>query len=219
MIITILTLFPEIFPPIFSTSIIGRAQKKGLIDFKFVNMRDYGIGSYRIVDDKPYGGGVGMLLRTDVVDRAIKAIRGRADTEKTVLLDPQGKTFNQRKAKSFSGLDHLILICGHYEGFDYRIHNFVDESISIGNYILTGGEIPAMVVCDSIIRLLPGVLTNPEAVLKESFTRPNLLESPQYTRPRIYKGLKVPKVLLSGNHQSIINWRKNQQKLKMYNND
>lgn len=212
-------MFPELFPPIFSTSIIGRAQKKGLVEFKIIDMRKFGLGSHQTVDDKPYGGGVGMLLRVDVVEKALKAVRSRAKNERTVLLNPAGKTFNQRKVRTFSGLDHLILICGHYEGFDYRIHNFVDESISIGNYILTGGEIPAMVVCDSIIRLLPGVLTNPEAVVRESFTRPNLLESPQYTRPRVYKGLKVPKVLLSGNHQSIINWRKNHQKIKVYNND
>lgn len=217
MTITILTLFPEIFKKVLSASILLRAQKKGLLTIRVVNIRDYATDKHKTVDDKPYGGGVGMLLRVDIVERAIAkskiSAKGRSASggkinEKVVLLDPAGELFSQSKAGSYARLDHLMLICGHYEGIDQRIHHFVDERISIGNYILTGGEIPSMVIADAVTRLIPNVLAKKEAVAVESHTGDILKEAPQYTRPEIFKGLKVPSVLLSGDHKRIALWRK-----------
>lgn len=221
MTITILTLFPEVFKDIFSSSILGRAQKKGLVTINLINIRNFALDKHKTVDDKPYGGGVGMLLRVDVVERAISKSKvpfgpssGRGQSskskEKIVLLDPKGKLFNQATARRYSRLDHLILICGHYEGMDERIVHFVDESVSVGRYILTGGEIPAMAIADAVVRLLPGVLTKSEAVVDESYSRGSLLEAPQYTRPAVFKSYKVPEILLSGNHKKIAQWRKQQ---------
>lgn len=218
MKITILTLFPEMFTGPFDHSIIRRAIDKKILKLNFVNFRDFGIGKYKAVDDKPYGGGVGMIMRVDVIDRAISnskfQISNFKHREKTVLLDPKGKLFNQQMARRYSKLDHLILVCGHYEGVDHRVTKLVEETISIGDYILTGGEIPAMVIVDSVTRLLPGVLAKPEATKNESFSlTANCyplsanLEYPQYTRPPEYRGLKVPKILLSGNHKRINDWR------------
>ncbi len=215
MIITILTLFPEVFTNIFSSSILGRAQKKGLLNIRFINIRKFGIGRHLEVDSKPYGGGVGMIMRVDVLERAITSSKLKVKSskfhEKVILLDPKGKQFNQKKARSFSKLDHLILVCGHYEGMDDRISNFIDEKVSIGEYILTGGEIPAMVIVDSTIRLLRGVLIKKEATIDESFTKKKELSPPVYTRPNTYKGFEVPKVLISGNHEKINEWSKNQR--------
>lgn len=219
MIITILTLFPEIFNPIFSSSILGRAQKSKLVEIKLVNIRDFAPDKHHQVDDKPYGGGVGMIMRVDVVERAISATKSKEQRamskfkERIVLLDPKGEQFNQKIARNFSKLDHLILVCGHYEGIDDRISNFVDEKMSIGDYILTGGEIPAMVITDATVRLIENVLSKSEAVINESFTKDNILESPQYTRPFEYKGFAVPSVLLSGNHQKIRKWQEKHQEL------
>lgn len=214
MIITILTLFPEVFSDIFSSSIIGRARKKGLVNIRLVNIRDFAFDKHKSVDDKPYGGGVGMIMRIDVVERALSnsklKIKNAKLQEKVVLLDPKGKLFNQAKARQYSKLDHLILVCGHYEGIDGRIYNFIDESISIGRYILTGGEIPAMVATDTIVRLIPKVLSKEEATKEESFSIGQILEASQYTRPPVYKGLKVPEILLSGNHKKIAAWKKEQ---------
>lgn len=219
MTITILTLFPEIFEKVFSTSIIGRSQKKRLVKINIVDIRRFAPDKHHTVDDKPYGGGVGMVMRIDVVARAIKQSAISPSTllrvnnqqsaikEKVVLLDPTGKLFKQSTARRYSNLDHLILICGHYEGIDCRIHRFVDESISIGRYILTGGEIPAMVITDSIIRLIPKVLSNREAVIDESYSSQQIKEAPIYTRPVKYHGFKVPEILLSGNHEQISGWR------------
>lgn len=231
MTITILTLFPEIFTPVFSSSIIGRAQKKELIKIQLVNIRNFAKDKHHQVDDKPYGGGVGMVMRVDVVEKAIENAKAAKTPqgclsatpgveelkpkykEKIVLLDPKGETFNQTKARSFAKLDHLILICGHYEGIDARINNFVDEKISIGDFILTGGEISAMIIVDSVTRLIPKVLAKKEATIHESFGLLNFLEEPQYTRPPIFKGLKVPEVLLSGDHQKIDDWKRKNRKL------
>ncbi len=226
MKITVLTLFPEILKVVLSSSIIGRAQKNKLLDLTLVNIRDFSTDKHKSVDDKPYGGGVGMIMRIDVVERAISNStlnRNKYDSglprtdlrsgtgaklkERVVLLDPKGKLFNQTSARRYSKLDHLILVCGHYEGIDSRILHFVDESISIGPYILTGGEIPAMTLVDSVTRLLPGVLSKKEATINESYTKNNIFEYPQYTRPNEYKGLSVPKILLSGNHQQIEKWK------------
>ncbi|MBA7495517.1 tRNA (guanine-N(1)-)-methyltransferase [subsurface metagenome] len=211
MKIAILTLFPEMFSGPFDYSIIKRAKEKGLVETNIYNLRKWGIGRHKQVDDKPYGGGVGMVLRVDVVAKAIKEVKkglisGSPDTL-TILLTPQGKVFNQKKAWALSRLKNLILVCGHYEGFDERIKNFVDEEISIGDYVLTGGELPTMVLVDTIVRLIPGVLEKPEAIKEESFQIP-LFDYPQYTRPASFHSLKVPKILLSGDHEEIRRWRK-----------
>jgi len=210
MKITILTLFPQMFQGPFDISIIKRAKEKKLVDIEYVDIRDFGIGKHRLVDDTPYGGGKGMVLRVDVLHKAIeKAIdkKLKKDAQKIVLLGAHGKTYNQKRAESFSKLKHLIIICGHYEGFDERIKNFVDEEISIGDFILTGGEIPAMLITDSIVRLIKGVLSDGSADF-ESFSP--YLEYPQYTKPQKYEDKSVPEILLSGNHKDIETWRKNE---------
>ncbi len=212
MKITILTLFPDMFAGPFDSSIIKRAKEKGIVDISLVNIRDFATDAYKTVDDHPYGGGVGMILRVDIVDKAIKSVKTSDVRSKIILLDPQGAPYTQKKARELSTFDHLIFICGHYEGVDERIRSLVDEEISIGDYVLTGGEIPAMVMVDSVVRLLAGTLTKPHATVDESFSQP-LLEYPQYTRPEIYKDMKVPDVLVSGNHKEIEKW-KNEQSQK-----
>lgn len=208
MKISILTLFPEMFKGPFDYSIIKKSIEKKLVDIEYINIRDFGIGRHKIVDDKPYGGGKGMILRVDVLEKAISKTKDEKLNkvyQKVILLDPRGKTFNQKKAESFSKLKHLILVCGHYEGIDNRIEKFVDETISVGDFIVTGGEIPAMLITDAVVRLIKGALQN-EATSIESFSP--YLEYPQYTKPRIYKNTKVPKILLSGNHKKIDQFRK-----------
>lgn len=208
MKITILTLFPEMFVGPFRESILKHAQQKGLVEIRLVNIRDFGQGRHKVVDDKPYGGGVGMVMKVDVLDSAIQSIREKGLTkneELVVLLDARGQQFNQSTAKDLSHLKHLILLCGHYEGVDERVRTLVDTTISLGDFIVTGGEIPAMLVVDSVTRLIPGVLKD-EATAKESFST-NQLEYPQYTTPREYTGMHVPDVLLSGNHQEIKKWQ------------
>lgn len=206
MKITILTLFPEMFSGPFSESIIKRAAQKKLVEIKLLNIRDFGLGSHRLVDDTPYGGGKGMILRVDVLSRAIESVKEKkSKKEKIVLMSPRGKTFNQIKAFKFSKLDHLILVCGHYEGVDARVDKFIDEKISIGDFITTGGEIPAMLIVDSVVRLIKGVLKE-GVTSSESF--PSLLEHNQYTKPAVFKKLKVPQILLSGNHKKIDDYRK-----------
>lgn len=200
MKITILTLFPEMFEGPFSHSIIKRAVEKGLVKINLINIRNYGLGAHKMVDDTPYGGGKGMILRVDVLDKALKSAKEKSRGEETILMSPQGKTFNQNLAKKLSKLDHLILVCGHYEGVDARFDRFIDGKISIGDFITTGGEIPAMLITDSIVRLLKGVLKK-GVTSQESFS--SLLEYPQYTKPQAYKNLDVPPVLLSGNHKKI----------------
>ncbi len=215
MKIDILTLFPKMFEGVFSESIIKRAQEKGLVEIKVHNLRDWARDKRGTVDDKPYGGGVGMILRVDIIDQALNKLKTENRKHKTILLTPQGKVFNQKKAQELTKEKNLILICGHYEGVDERVReHLVDEEISIGDYVLTGGEIPAMVVVDSLVRLIPGVLEKEEAIENESFQSSvyglqstALLEHPQYTRPEEYKGWKVPEVLLSGNHKKIEEWR------------
>ena len=208
MKITILTLFPEMFQGPFDVSMIKRAQEKKLVEIRYINIRDFGIGKHKLVDDTPYGGGNGMILRVDVLHKAIEKAKDnklKGNEQKIILLGAKGKTFNQRTAEKFSKLKHLIIICGHYEGFDERIKNYIDEEISIGDFILTGGEIPAMLITDSVIRLIKGVLRDGSAAL-ESFSP--YLEHPQYTKPQEYENLSVPEVLLSGDHKRIDTWRK-----------
>lgn len=215
MKISILTLFPEMFSGPFSESIIKRASEKKLVSINICNLRNFGIGKHKVVDNKPFGGGIGMLLRVDVMDKAIESLKDNKllkSEQKSILLDAGGKIYNQGLSQSYSRLKHLILICGHYEGFDERVKTLVDEIISIGDFILTGGEIPAMMITDSIIRLIPGVLKK-EASSHESFSieengETNLLEYPQYTLPREYKGITVPEILISGNHKAIETWKK-----------
>ena len=208
MKIDILTLFPKMFEGVFSESIIKRAQEKGLVEIKVHNLRDWAEDKRGTVDDRPYGGGVGMVLRVDIIDQALNKLKTENIKHKTILLTPQGKVFNQKKAQELTKEKNLILICGHYEGVDERVReHLVDEEISIGDYVLTGGEIPTMAVVDAIVRLIPGVLEKEEATRLESFSEAKL-EHPQYTRPEKYKGWKVPKVLLSGDHQKIEKWRK-----------
>lgn len=206
MKISVITLFPQMFSSVFSQSIIKRAIDNNLLEISFINLRDFGLGKHKLVDDTPYGGGKGMVLRVDVLDNAIKATK-KGNNEKIVLLSAHGNQFNQKKAKGFSKFNHLILICGHYEGFDERIKKYVDEEISVGDFILTGGEIPAMLIVDSVARLAKGVIKKESADL-ESFSP--YLEHPQYTKPFSYKGKVVPEVLLSGNHKKILAWRKNE---------
>lgn len=217
MKISILSLFPQMFEGPFSYSIIKRAREKGLIEINFIDIRDFGIGKHKTVDDKPYGGGIGMILKVDVLKNALDATIDKnlkKNAQKIILLSPSGQTYNQSYARRFSKLKHLIIICGHYEGVDDRILKFIDLEISIGDYVLTGGEIPAMVIIDSVARLTKGVLKE-GATESESFTENEMvLEYPQYTRPAEFDRLKVPKILLSGNHQEIKNWKKNESSKK-----
>ncbi|CAN5318884.1 tRNA (guanosine(37)-N1)-methyltransferase TrmD [soil metagenome] len=207
MKIDILTLFPNMFVGPFDESMILAASKKNLVEIQIHDLRKWAIDARGSVDDHTYGGGKGMLIRVDVIDNALKEIKTK--DSKIILLDAGGEKFKQQKAVDLSKEKHLILICGHYEGIDHRVHeNLVDEIISIGDYVLTGGEIPAMVLTDSVVRLIDGVLDE-EATEIESHSTEGKLEYPQYTRPEDYKGLKVPKVLLSGNHQEIEKWRQN----------
>lgn len=206
MKIDILTLFPNMFEGPFRESIIKRAQDKNLAEIKIHDLRKWGLDDRRTVDDRPYGGGPGMIMRVDVLDTAIKELKTK--NSKVILLDATGERFTQQKAVDLSKMKHLILIAGHYEGVDHRVHeHLVDKIISIGDYVLTGGEIPAMVIIDTIVRLIPGVVGKEESIVEESHSKPGYKEYPQYTRPDNYKGWKVPEVLLSGNHKEIKNWR------------
>lgn len=221
MYITILTLFPDMFQGPLTKSILARAQKQNIVTISFVNIRDFACDKHKSVDDHPYGGGVGMILRVDVVDRALQSIKCHVSDIKyhTILLDAGGKTYTQKKAKELSGVDHLILVCGHYEGIDERIRSLVDEEISIGDYVLTGGEIPAMVLVDSIVRLLPGTLKKEGVTTNESFSGKKLfLEYPQYTQPQTYKRMSVPDILLSGHHEHIEKWKQQQAQRKTKKN-
>lgn len=205
----ILTLFPEGFESYFNISLIKRALAKKLIKIELVNLRDFGDGVHKSVDQRPYGGGAGMVLRVDIIARALRSLKLKVKSKKlkVILLTPQGKPFKQKIAQQLAKQDVLILICGRYEGFDERIRDLVDEEISIGDFVLTGGEIPAMAVLDTVARLVPGVVGKSESLVSESFSE-DLLEYPQYTRPEIFNKKRVPKVLLSGNHAKIAEWRK-----------
>jgi len=209
MRIDILTLFPEMFQNVLAESILKIAREKGLVSFHLHNIRDFSNDKHRCVDDKPYGGGAGMVMKPEPVFNAVEAVELLDDAAPTkILLTPQGETFNQGIADDLSKKARLMIICGHYEGFDERIRSGIDVlEISIGDYVLTGGEIPAMVVIDSIARLVPGVLGGDNSLQDESFVN-RMLEYPQYTRPAEYRGMKVPEVLKSGHHSKIEEWRK-----------
>jgi len=204
----LLTLFPELFSSFLKGGVFGRALKNGLVDVSLTNIRDFARGSHRVTDDRPYGGGNGMVMKPGPIYRALKSIEKIDGQSVVVLLTPQGQRFEQSKAWKLSRLDRLILICGRYEGVDERIRsNYIDEELSVGDYILSGGELGAMVVMDAVIRLLPGVLGGERSTLEDSFEE-GLLEYPHYTRPRIFNGEEVPPVLLSGDHEKIRKWRR-----------
>ena len=209
MKIDILTLFPQMFTGPLSESILKRAQEKGTVKIKVHNLRDWAEDKHHTTDLPPYGGGAGMVMKVDVIDKAVTSLKKENKKTKVILLDTKGEMYKQEKAKQLSKEEHLILIAGHYEGVDQRVHDhLVDEVICTGEYVLTGGEIPAMTVVDSVVRLLPEVLGNPDSLTEESFNDKDQIEYPQYTRPEEYKGWKVPKILLSGNHKKISEWRK-----------
>lgn len=206
----VLTLFPEMFIPL-QKSILERAQKNGNININLINIRDFSKDKHKKVDDTPYGGGAGMVIRPDVVYDAYNSIENR-ENAKVIFLSPQGKTLNQQKVEELSKKEHLILLCGHYEGIDQRVlDKIVDEEISIGDYVLTGGELPSMVLIDAVSRYVDGVL-NRESIKEESFSN-NLLEYPQYTRPETFLDERVPEVLISGHHENIRKWREEQSKI------
>ena len=208
----IITLFPEMFGDPFEVSILKRAQEKGLIKIELHNLRDYCKDKHRVTDDLPYGGGVGMVMKPEPLITAIEAVKSSQPEMRTLLMTPQGKRFEQNEAVRLAQYSFLNLVCGRYEGIDERVRGFVDEEISIGDYILTGGELASMVVIEAVARLIPGVLGDADSLQDESFNQP-MLEAPQYTRPRVFKGMEVPEVLLSGNHSEIERWRR-QQALK-----
>lgn len=208
MTIQIITLFPEMFEGVLNNSMLWKAQKEELVEYKLINLRNFGIGPRKQVDDIPYGGGDGMVLRPEPLFAAVETAK-KTDPDATVLLmTPRGDMFNQETAREFAATEAgLIIICGRYEGYDERITNLVDKQISIGEYILTGGELPAMIITDAVTRLIPGVLGGETSAQKESFSQTGGIEHPHYTRPEEFRGLKVPDVLLSGHHSQIEAWR------------
>ena len=209
MRIDIITLFPGMFEPVFNDSIIGRAQKSGEISIHTHQLRDFAFDKHRRVDDTPYGGGMGMLMKAEPIALCFEEIcRQTGERPHFVYMSPQGKTLNQQRLKELADIKNICVLCGHYEGVDQRLlDSFIDEEISIGDYVLTGGEIPAMVFCDALCRMVPGVLTNNECFTEESHYN-GLLEYPQYTKPSEWRGIEVPDVLLSGHHANIEKWRK-----------
>lgn len=214
MKISIITLFPDMFKGPFDMSMLKKARDIGALELEFIDLRQFGTGPRRQVDDTPYGGGDGMVLKPEPVVKAIEYAQSteKGRSPKVILLTPQGETFKQATAQKLSTEEHIVLVCGHYEGFDERIRDFVDMQISIGDYVLTGGELPAMVLIDSVVRLIPGVLGGEESLKDESFNDGQTLEYPQYTRPEEFRGRKVPDVLLSGHHGEIEKWRQRQTK-------
>lgn len=214
MRIDVLTLFPEMFEGVFSSSILGKARDKGIVALNTVNFRDYSNNKHNTVDDYPYGGGGGMVLKPEPIFAAVENLpihqEDGQDPVKTrvILMCPQGETFTQKKAEELSNEQHLVFICGHYEGYDERIRQYlVTDELSIGDYVLTGGELPAMVVIDSVVRLLPGVLGNEMSAVTDSFST-GLLEYPHYTRPAKFRDWEVPEMLLSGHHENVKRWRR-----------
>lgn len=211
----VLTLFPDSLEPIFASSIIGRAAEKGVISVKCTDIRDYTKDKHRRVDDSPYGGGYGMVMMCQPVVDCIRAVKAHCEgTTRVVYMSPQGALFDQKKAEELKQYDNLILLCGHYEGIDERIIELeIDEELSVGNYVLTGGELPAAIVVDCVSRLIDGVLPAPECYSEESLQN-GLLEHPQYTRPRVFEGLAVPEVLLNGDHAKQTAWKREESILR-----
>lgn len=219
----IITIFPEVFEPYFNTGMIGCAKKKKLAKINLHNLRDYTTDNHRSVDDRPYGGGPGMILKIEPIYKALKKIK-KVSKQKIVIMDPAGKKFDQNMARKYSKLDNIVFLCGRYEGFDKRVEKFIDEKVSVGDYVLTGGELPAMTIIDAVVRLIPGVLNKAESLFEETHNKKGYVEYPQYTRPEEFKinnpesrikNLRVPKVLLSGDHKKIEEWREKHSKIKV----
>lgn len=211
MKVQIISLFPEMFPPVLETSMLWKAKDRGIVEYSYINLRDFGLGKRKTVDDTPYGGGDGMLLKPEPLVAAIEVAKSKVENRKSnvILMTPRGTRFNQSKARELAESNNdLILVCARYEGYDERVASYVDQKISIGDYILTGGELPAMIVVDAVVRLLPGVLGGEKSAEIESFSDGTTLEFPQYTRPEEFRGIKVPEVLLNGNHAQIDAWRR-----------
>jgi tRNA (guanine37-N1)-methyltransferase len=213
MKIQIITLFPEMFEGVLNSSMLWKAQKEGLVEYKLINLRDFGIGPRKQVDDTPYGGGDGMVLRPEPLFEAVEHARKEDPNAQVLLMTPRGEMFNQELAREFAATEAgLIIVCGRYEGYDERITTLIDKQISIGEYILTGGELPAMMIADAVTRLIPGVLGGETSAEKESYSNLGVIEHPHYTKPDEYRGLRVPNVLLSGHHAEISKWRKENSK-------
>ena len=214
MIIDILTIFPQMVAAPLRESIVGKAIDRQLIDVRVTNIRDFALDKHNTTDDRPFGGGSGMVMKPEPLAAAIASVRAADPSVRVILLSPQGRMFKQEIAFELSRLQHICLVCGRYEGVDERIRNhYVDDEISIGDYVLTGGELPALIVLDSVARLVPGVLGSDESIAEESFVG-GLLEYPHYTRPEIFEGHRVPEILLSGNHAAIRRWRRQQSLLR-----
>lgn len=207
----LLTIFPGMFDAYLNESILKRAQKNKKVSFHFHDLRGFTSNKHRSVDDRPYGGGVGMVMKVEPIYKALKAIPKKGK-RRVLLMSAKGKTFTQADAKRLTKYKNIVIICPRYEGIDERVMDYVDEEISIGNYVLTGGELPAMVIVDAVTRLLPGVLGKDESSLDESHSEPGVLEYPQYTRPEVFRKKRVPPELLSGNHKNIAAWRKKMKK-------
>ena len=204
----VISLFPEMFSGVFETSMLWKAQQRGLVELTTIDLRQFGLGPRRTVDDTPYGGGDGMLLRVEPLWEAVRYAKERDPTAKVLIMTPRGQRWNQALAQQYSQTDHgYIFICGRYEGYDERIMQVVDQALRVGDYVLTGGELPAMTIIDSIVRLIPGVLGGEMSAAIESFSDGQTLEFPQYTRPEVWRGMAVPEVLLSGHHGKIAAWR------------
>ncbi|KKW06820.1 MAG: tRNA (guanine-N(1)-)-methyltransferase [Parcubacteria group bacterium GW2011_GWA2_49_16] len=215
MKIQIITLFPEMFKGVLDTSMLWKAQDKKLVEYNLINLRDFGIGPRKQVDDTPYGGGDGMVLRPEPLFAAVEAAKEKDPDAQVLLMTPRGDLFTQAMAREFAATEAgLIIICGRYEGYDERITTIVDKQISIGDYVLTGGELPAMVIVDAVTRLIPGVLGGETSAQIESHSEVGVIEYPQYTRPEEFRGLKVPQTLLSGHHGEIAKWRAMKQRKK-----
>ena len=208
--VEVLTLFPRMIAAPLEESILGKAREKGLLRVQVTDVREFADGKHRVTDDVPYGGGAGMVMKPEPLVAAIEAARSRQPAARVVLLSPQGARFDQDKARQLAQSGALVLVCGRYEGVDERVLRWVDEELSLGDFVLTGGEIPALAVIDAIARLVPGVLGNELSAHDESFSAEGLLEGPQYTRPPEFRGMRVPEVLLSGDHKKIAQWRKEQ---------
>lgn len=207
MKIQVISLFPEMFPGVMNASMLWKAQDRGLATIEYINLRDFGLGNRRTVDDTPYGGGDGMLLKPEPLFAAIEHAKQQDPEARVILPTPRGVTYKQSMAQRLSKEQGLILVCARYEGYDERVTSIVDEQVSIGNYVLTGGELPSMVIIDSVIRLIPGVLGGELSAEIESYSDDETREFPQYTRPEEFRGVRVPDVLLSGNHAEIAKWR------------
>ncbi len=207
MRIDVLTLFPEFFPGALGASIVGLARERGLVDFRLVNIRDFALDKHRVCDDTPYGGGPGMVMKPEPIAAAVESVKSESPDARVILLSPRGRPYRQSLARELSGVPHLALLCGHYKDIDERVRTIVDDDISMGDFILSGGEPAALALIDSVVRLLPGAISDPESAGRDSFET-GMLDHTHYTRPEEFRGMRVPEVLRSGNHARIAEWRR-----------